>query len=93
MWYTKQVLVSVVDKTVVHVYTKDIFNSRISPNMTGIVHFLYFQNPKLSASSQLLCMYSSVCVVPVRKPRLFSQEVANLQLFAYPKNRHRSAVQ
>ena len=29
---------------------------------TRIVQLLYFQNPKFQASSQLLCLYSSVCV-------------------------------
>ena len=35
---------------------------------TRIVQFLYFLNPKFSASSPLLCLYSWVCVGPVRKP-------------------------
>ena len=32
---------------------------------TQIVQFLYFLNPKVPASSHLLCLYSSVCVGPV----------------------------
>ena len=44
-----------------------------------IVQLLYFLNPKFQASSQLLCLYSSVCVEPVRKPHCwFSHEVAHL---------------
>ena len=35
---------------------------------TRIVNFLFFLNPKFPASSHLLCLYSSVCVRPVRKP-------------------------
>ena len=31
-----------------------------------IVQFLYFLNPKYSASSHIMCLYSSVCVGPVR---------------------------
>ena len=33
-----------------------------------IVMFLYFPNPNFPASSHLLCLYSSVCVEPVRSP-------------------------
>ena len=32
---------------------------------TRIVQLLYFLNPKFQASSQLLCLYSSVCVKPL----------------------------
>ena len=35
---------------------------------TRIVTFLSFLNPKFQASINLLCLYSSVCVEPVRKP-------------------------
>ena len=35
---------------------------------TQIVQFLYFLNPKFLALSFLLCLYSSVCVGPVREP-------------------------
>ena len=35
---------------------------------TRIVQFLYFLNPKFTASSHLLC-YSRLCVGPGRKPR------------------------
>ena len=44
---------------------------------TRIVQFLYFINPNFPASSHLLCLYSLVCVGPVRKPHCwFSHEVA-----------------
>ena len=44
---------------------------------TQIVQFLYFLNPKFPASSHLLCLYSSICVGPVRKPHCwFSHDVA-----------------
>ena len=33
-----------------------------------IVQSLYFRNPKFQASGHHLCMYSSVCVGPGRKP-------------------------
>ena len=46
---------------------------------TEIVHFLFFLNPKFQASSLLLCLYSSVCVRPVRKPHCwFSHEAAQM---------------
>ena len=46
-----------------------------------IVHFLFFLNPKFQASSLPLCLYSSVCVGPVRKPHCwFSHETAQLLL-------------
>ena len=46
---------------------------------TWIVQFLYFLNPKFPASSHLLCLYSSVCFKPVRKPHcLFSHEAAHI---------------
>ena len=46
---------------------------------TWIVQFLYFLNPKLPASSHLLCLCSSVCVVPVRKPHCwFSHNAAHI---------------
>ena len=35
--------------------------------VTGIVQFLYFLNPKFTASSHLHCLYSLVCVGPVQK--------------------------
>ena len=37
---------------------------------TWIVQFLFFLNLKFPASSNLLCLYSSVCVGPVRKQKL-----------------------
>ena len=36
---------------------------------TPIVRSLFYLNPKLQASSHLLCLYSPVCVGPRRKPR------------------------
>ena len=46
---------------------------------TRIVHFLFFLNPKFNASSHLLCLYSPVCVGPVRKPHYwFSHEAAHV---------------
>ena len=36
---------------------------------TQIVQSLHFLNPKFQASSQLLQLYSPVCVGPGRKPR------------------------
>ena len=43
------------------------------------VQFLSFQNPKFPVSSVLLCLYSPVCVRPVRKPHCwFSHEAAQL---------------
>ena len=42
---------------------------------TQIVQFLFFLNPNFQASSSLLCLYSLVCVRPVRKPHCwFSHE-------------------
>ena len=42
-----------------------------------VVQFLYYLNPKFTA--HLLCLYSSICVGPVRKPHcLFSHEVDNI---------------
>ena len=44
-----------------------------------IVQFLYFLNPKFPVSSHLLCLYSPICVGPVRKPHCsFSHEAAQL---------------
>ena len=46
---------------------------------TRLVQFIYFLNPKFSASSRLLCLYSSVCVEPVRKPHCwFSHDAAQM---------------
>ena len=39
---------------------------------TRIVQFLFFLNPKFPASSNLLCLYSSVCVRPGRTGFLMS---------------------
>ena len=44
---------------------------------TWIVQFLIFLNPKCPTSSPLQCLYSPVCVEPVRKPHYsFSHEAA-----------------
>ena len=60
--------------------TKAQINFAVTPKLisvfvtaTRIVQFLYmyFLNPKVPASSNLLCLYSSVCVGPVRKPLWF----------------------
>ena len=45
---------------------------------TRIVQFLFFLNPKFSASSHLLCLYSLVCVGPVRKPYCWFSHAAAL---------------
>ena len=46
---------------------------------TRIVHFLFFLNPKCQASSSFLCLYSPLCVRPVRKPHCwFSHEAARM---------------
>ena len=45
---------------------------------TRIAQPLFFLNPKFQASSSFLCLYSLVCVGPVRKPHCwFSHEVAH----------------
>ena len=47
--------------------------------VTRTVQFLYFLNPKFPVSRHLLCLYSPVCVGPVRKPHCwFSHEAAHL---------------
>ena len=47
---------------------------------TQIVYFLFFLNPKFQDSSSSLCLYSPVCVGPVRKPHCwFSHEAAQIQ--------------
>ena len=46
---------------------------------TGKVQSLFFLNTKFQVSSHLLCLYSPVCVRPVRKPHCwFSHEVAHI---------------
>ena len=46
---------------------------------TRIVQFLFYLNPKFQASSSFLCLYSPVCVGPVRKPHCwFSHERAHM---------------
>ena len=50
---------------------------------TRIVQSLYFLNTKFHASSCLLCLYRSVCVVPVRKLHCwFSHKVAHIFLMS-----------
>ena len=50
---------------------------------TRTVQFLFYLNPKFQASSSFLCLYSSVCVGPVRKPHCwFSHEAAQMFLTA-----------
>ena len=54
---------------------------------TRIVQFVYFMKSKFPVSNDLLCMYSSVCDEPVRKPHCwFSHEAAHadLDLFCLP---------
>ena len=46
---------------------------------TQIVQFLFYLNQKFQASSSFLCLYSWVCVGPVRKPHCwFSHEAAHM---------------
>ena len=46
---------------------------------TRIVQFLFYLNPKFQASSSFLCLYSPVCVGPVRKPHCwFSHEAGQI---------------
>ena len=45
---------------------------------TEIVQFLYILNLKFPVSSNLLCLYSSVCVGPDWKTRWFSHEATHL---------------
>ena len=43
------------------------------------VRYLYFLNPKFPFSSHGLCLYSSVCIGPVRKPHCwFSHDTAHM---------------
>ena len=53
------------------------------------MHFLFFLNPKFSASSNLLCLYSWICVRPVRKPHnLFSHDTAQIMTQTRYELRH-----
>ena len=46
---------------------------------TRTIQFLCFRNPKIPASSHLLCLYRWVCVGPVRKPHcLFSHDAVHV---------------
>ena len=42
---------------------------------TRIVQFLFYLNPKFQASCYFLCLYSLVCVEPVRKPHCWFSHV------------------
>ena len=49
---------------------------------TQIVQFLFYLNPEFQDSSSFLCMYSPVCVGPVRKPHCwFSHEAAHISTY------------
>ena len=51
---------------------------------TRIVQFLFYLNPKFQASSSFLCLYSPVCVEPVRKPHCwFSHEAAHIYIYNF----------
>ena len=54
---------------------------------TRIVHFLYFLYPKFPVSGHLLCLYSSVCVGPGRKPRrpVFSHRGSFHGIYSSPR--------
>ena len=53
--------------------------------VTQIVQTLCFLNPKFQASSHLLCLYSSVCVRPGRKPQdRFARVVGHLCVLYHP---------
>ena len=47
---------------------------------TLILQFLFILNPNFQVSSHLLCLYSSVCVGPGRKPQrpVFSRRGSNI---------------
>ena len=48
---------------------------------TWIIQFLYFLNLQFPATSYLLCLYSLVCVRPVRKPHCwFLHDMAHMAL-------------
>ena len=58
--------------------------NRVFVFATQIVQFLFYLNPKFQASSSFLCLYSPVCVGPVRKPHCwFSHEVAQMVMMVY----------
>ena len=47
---------------------------------TRIVQFLHFLNPKFPVSSHFQCLYTSVCVGPIRKPHCWlSHDAAHIQ--------------
>ena len=61
---------------------------------TRILHFLLYLNPKFQASSSFLCLYSPVCVGPVRKPHCwFSHEAAHMVPIKKSLNDHDEAHQ
>ena len=43
---------------------------------TRIAHFLFILNPKVQASSLILCLYSLICVRPGRKPHCWFSHAA-----------------
>ena len=49
---------------------------------TRIVQLFFYLNPKFQASSSFLCLYTSVCVGPGRKPRrpVFSRRGSTVNL-------------
>ena len=49
----------------------------------GKVQFFYFLNAKFPASSHVLCLYSSVCVRPVKKPHCWFSHVVPQILWLY----------
>ena len=51
---------------------------------TRIVQFLYFLNPTFLASNLHVCLYSSICVGPVRKPHCwFSHDAAHMTMSVF----------
>ena len=59
------------------------------------VQFLHYLNPKFQVSSQLLCLYSLVCVGPVRNPHCwFSHKTAHLfHVYKHSqRNKHFTAI-
>ena len=68
-------------------YTQYVCMTYIFVFTTLIVQSLYFLNPRLPASSHLLCLHSSVCVRPVHKPHSwFSHDMALFSLVDLPSN-------
>ena len=53
---------------------------------TRIVQFLFFLTPKFQASSLLLCLYSLVCVGPVRKPHCWFYHEADQNFVSWKED-------